>query len=192
MTDQTYNPENPPASVASGADLPPADHVRGVDPLRGHADVGPTEGFETTTLEDGLKADAAELPANVYGETADRILTPEVAERFTNARVHAGAVREAVIEELAKGRTEDEVRSDIEKDLGVFEENRAKQAAQEAADEARFAAQSRRVERLTTASIILPHLIAQADSKADRRQIVGNAVAFADELIDAVAIPDEA
>lgn len=188
MTDQNNTP------VETPEDLPPVDYVRGVDPLRGHADVGPTEGFEKgdPTLEDGLKADAAELPANVYGETADRILTPEISQRFTDARVHAGAVREAVIEELAKGRTEDEVRSDIESDLAKFEEARAKQAAQEAADEARFAAQTRRVERLTTASIILGHLIAAAKDNVGRKVLVNNAIGFADLLIDAVAIPDEA
>lgn len=127
---------------------------------------------------DGNAANTADVSA---------ILTPEIEARFTAARVHVDSVRGAVLEELAKGRTAAEIASDIENDLVQFERQKAETDAAQALTDAKYAAEQRRVERLTTASIVLGHLIADYPSTADRNEIVDTAVDFADRLLAKVA-----
>ena len=152
----------------------------GGDPLRTHAPVG-----DDPLGKDLTESQVAEQNAEHFA-AADRILTPERASRFEAARVHTPAVREAIIAELAKGRTEDEVSTDLEQDIAVFEKAKAESDAKQAEAEAEAAKANRRVEVLSTAAIVLGHLVAAAKPNASQAEIAVNAVNLAEAVVDAV------
>lgn len=116
-----------------------------------------------------------------HTETVNRLLTDDLRKRFD--AVGIGGLEGAVAAALNAGRSEKQIAEELQSDIADIEKQHADRKAHAEQMEAEAKAEARRIERLTTASIILGHLIAAASSSADRKPIVKNAVSYADELI---------
>lgn len=141
--------------------------------------------FEATQAAEKEAAAVAER-----GEVIKRVFTPDLAQRFD--AIGIAGVERAIDIALQEGKTEDQVAAELKGDIEQLEGQQAERKAHAEAMEAAAKAEGRRIERLTTASIIFGHVYAAAEPATDRRWITDEAVRFADELIatiDAVEAP---
>lgn len=162
-------PENTPQ--AAEANEHEADNARQV-----------VDNTATQAADAGDEADDPEDEQPVdHTETVNRLLTDDLRKRFD--AIGIGGLEGAVAAALNQGKTEEQITEELNSDIEQLETQQADRKAHAEKMEAEAKAEARRIERLTTASIILGPIIGGAPEKASRKTLVADALGYADDLI---------
>lgn len=137
--------------------------------------------FQEANTVDTPDEDAEPAPETDHTETINRLLTDDLRKRFD--AIGIGGLEGAVAAALDQGKTEEQITEELNSDIEQLETQQADRKAHAEKMEAEAKAEARRIERLTTASIILGPIIGAAPESASRKALVSDALGYADELI---------
>lgn len=135
---------------------------------------------QATDAGDDADEPEAEQPVD-HTETVNRLLTDDLRKRFD--AIGIGGLEGAVAAALDQGKTEEQITEELKSDIEQLETQHAERKAHAEKVEAEAKAEARRIERLSTASIILGPIIGAAPESASRKALVSDALSYADELI---------